>query len=153
MAWGDRRNSTPMDSPLHAVSPPWRFRLMALTGLGLGAIVLMLGSAANARAKDSRARDAMRGDLRRLEALQSSWAARHGRYAQRVAARGTDSVLVFVPSEGVVLHFESRSPDDWSAVVEHDGVTAQPRRCGLYYGSSVAAPHRALQRPGAIACW
>ena len=126
---------------------------MALTGLGVAAVVLMLLAAAAARTKDARARDAIRSDLRRLEALQSSWAARHGRYAQRIGPDGTDSVLAFVPSNGVVVRFESRSPDDWSAIAEHPDVSAEPRRCGLYNGSPVAAPHRALQRPGVIACW
>jgi hypothetical protein len=126
---------------------------MALTGLGVAAVVLMLLTAAAARTRDARAQDAIRSDLRRLEALQSSWAARHGRFAQRIAPDGSDSVLAFVPSDGVVLHFESRSPDDWSAIAEHPAVSAEPRRCGLYIGSPIAAPHRALQRPGVIACW
>lgn len=126
---------------------------MALTGLGLATGALLLLTAASARAKDARARDAMQGDLRRLEALQSTWAARHGRYAERIGPDGNDSVLAFVPSNGVVLRFESRSPDDWSAIAEHPAVTAEPRRCGLYNGRPVAAPHRALQRPGVIACW
>jgi len=142
-----------MEFPVPAVSPPWRFRLMALTGLGVAAVAMLLLTAANARSKDSRARDAMRSDLRRLEALQSTWAARHGRYAQRLGPEGSDSVLAFVPSEGVVLRFESRSPDDWSAIAEHPAATAEPRRCGLYNGRPIAAPHRALQRPGVIACW
>lgn len=153
MVRGNRRNSTPMEIPVPAVSPPWRFRLMVLTGLGIGAVLVLLLTAANTRAKDSRARDAMQGDLRRLEGLQSSWAARRGSYAQRVAVRGTDSVLAFAPSEGVVLRFESRSPDDWSAIVEHPAVAVEPRRCGLYYGNPAAAPHRALARPGTIVCW
>lgn len=126
---------------------------MALTGLGVGTVILLLLTAASARAKDAHGRQVMRGDLRRLEALQSGWAARHGRYAQQVAANGTDSVLGFTPSDGVVLRFESRSPDEWSAIVEHPAVRVEPRRCGLYYGSAAAAPHRALQRPGTIACW
>lgn len=126
---------------------------MALTGLGMGTVVLLLFTAASARTKDARGRQAMQGDLRRLDALQSSWAARHGSYAQRVAANGTDSILAFAPSDGVVLRFESRSADEWSAIVEHRVVTVAPRRCGIYYGSPAAAPHRALQRPGTIACW
>jgi hypothetical protein len=126
---------------------------MALTGLGVAAIAVVLGSAANARATDSRARRAMQNDLRRLEALQSGWAARHGRYASQIGPDGADSVLAFVPSDGVVLRFESRSPDDWSAIAEHPGVSTEPRHCGLYQGDPVAAPHRALERPGIIACW
>jgi hypothetical protein len=142
-----------MEYPIPTVSPPWRFRLMALTGLGVAAVALLLLTAASARTKDARSRQVMQGDLRRLEALQSSWAARRGRYAQRVAANGSDSVLAFAPSGGVELRFESRSPDDWSAIVEHPDVAVEPRRCGVYYGSPAAAPHRALVRPGTIVCW
>jgi hypothetical protein len=136
-----------------AVSPPWRFRLMVLTALGLFATLAVLVRAATARKSETAGRGALVADLRRLDAAQSSWAARRGVFAESIAVVEGERTLVFTPSPNVVLRFESRSPDAWTAIAESRNPLMAPRHCGIYRGTDDAAPHRAVVRPGEVACW
>ena len=136
-----------------ATSPPWRFRLMALTALAALVVVIVVANAAIARRNDRQWRAALVADLRRLDDLQLAWDARVGSFAVRIAPVGDDSTLAFAASTGVILRFESRSPNDWSAVAESEEPLAIPQRCGIYQGDPATPPHRAMTRPGEVSCW
>lgn len=136
-----------------ATSPPWRFRLMALTAIAALVVVTVVVNASVARRHDRQWRAALVADLRRLDDLQLAWDARVGSFAVRIAPVGDDSTLAFAASPGVILRFEGRSPTDWAAVAESERPLAAPQRCGFYRGDSATPPHRALTIPGEVACW
>jgi hypothetical protein len=142
-----------MEPSVPVASPPWRFRLMILTALGVLASIALIVRAAMARQSDTAGRAALVADLRRLEAAQSSWAARRGVFAEAIGVTEDERTLAFTPSREVVLRFESRSPDAWSAIAESRLPLTAPRQCGIYRGTPDTAPHRALTRPGEVACW
>ncbi len=56
-----------MHSAMSPASPPWRFRLIALTVLSLVVVVAVLVRAAAARTRDTTARGQLLGELRRLD--------------------------------------------------------------------------------------
>ncbi len=136
-----------------ATSPPWRFRLAAMTALAVVVVVIVVVNAAIARRNDRRWRAALVADLRRLDDLQLAWNAQVGTFAARIAPVGDDSTLAFAASPGVILRFEGRSPTDWAAVAESEQPLAAPQRCGIYRGGPATPPHRALTLPGEVACW
>ncbi len=142
-----------MEPPPPTISPPWRFRLVALATCGLLVSMGILAQAALARRTDQRLRAGLIAELRRLDALQSSWAARSGRFAERIDETARDGVVAFTPASSVILQFASRPPDGWSAVVESREPLAAPAHCGIFRGPPSAAPHRALTHPGEVVCW
>ena len=142
-----------MHSAMSPASPPWRFRLIALTVLSLVVVVAVLVRAAAARTRDTTARAQLLGELRRLDDQQAAWDARHGTFARQFGATENDTTLAFTPTPGVELRFEASVPGGWSAIATSDRLLAAPRQCGIYRGPPAAAPHRALSAPGAVVCW
>ncbi|MBL0177984.1 MAG: hypothetical protein IPP98_02515 [Gemmatimonadetes bacterium] len=136
-----------------AASPPWRFRLIALTLLSLLVVVVVLVRAATARMRDTTARAQLLRELGRLDDQQAAWDARHGTFAGQLGTTENDTTLAFTPTPGVDLRFEAAIPGGWSAIVTTDRLRAAPRQCGIYRGPPAAAPHRALIAPGQVVCW
>ena len=134
-------------------SPPWRFRLIALTVLSVGATLAMVTRAANARRRDASARAQVIGELRRLDDQQAAFEARHGLFARRIGTVADDTTLAFTPMPGVELRFDSAIPSSWSAIATTDQLLAAPRQCGVFRGRAEAAPHRAVLTPGEVVCW
>ena len=134
-------------------SPPWRFRLIALTAIAIGVALLIVVRAAMARERDASGRAQLVAELRRLDDLQVAWEARRGIFATRVAPSGDDSTLTFVPPPGVRLRFETGPGSGWSATATNEQLRVAPRHCGIYRGPAETAPHRALTAPGEVRCW
>ncbi len=134
-------------------SPPWRFRLIALTALSVVAMLAVVTRAASARRRDASARAQVIGELRRLDDQQTAWEARHGLFARRIGTVADDTTLAFTPTPGVELRFDATIPSSWSAIATTDRLLAAPRQCGVYRGRAEAAPHRAVLTPGEVACW
>lgn len=134
-------------------SPPWRFRLIALSALSVVVLLSLLARAAMARTRDREARAQLVRELHRLDDQQAAWDARHGTFARQLGTVADDTTMTFTPAPGVELRFESSGAGSWSAVVTTDRLLAAPRQCGIYRGRPDAAPHRALTTPGAIVCW
>lgn len=126
---------------------------MSLTGLGVGVIVWLVASRAVARREDTRRHDAVRAELVRLDQAQSEWYAVNGRYADSLASRGSGNGAQFTPAANLQVRFQSISGEAWNATATDTSLTTLPTTCGLFRGPAASAPHRAVTRPGTVACW
>ena len=135
------------------VAPPWLFTLMSLTGLGAAAILWMLIASAGQRSGDARRHAAVRAELLRLDQAQSASYAASGHFASALEATADGTGLGFVPTTGLQIQFERLSDESWRAVVRDPDLTTAPGACGIFRGTPDASPHRAVIRPGEIACW
>lgn len=132
---------------------PWTYTLMILTALGAAVVVWILASSAAARREDARRHEALRSELVRLDQAQSEWYATSGRYADSLGATAGGNGLPFAPSPNLLVRFHSLSAEAWNATATDTALVTMPMTCGIFRGPPEASPHRAVTRPGAVACW
>lgn len=137
-----------------AITPehPWRIWLILATGIAVIAIAAVVVRATGARNEATRRLAALGSDLQRLDDAEEEAFARDGRYAAHFAPAGAADTAAFVPSPAVTVRLEVVG-EGWRAVASDTVNLVGPRSCGIFRGDAVASPHRAVVRPGEVACW